>query len=197
MARASSAACSAVSTKGTRRGGESDIEILLDQCNISYRWTGNRVDWGTGNGLQLPKQCGNIIGRVLTIEQKPINPGTRADFRTVGIGKCLPQTDLQTPFRNGLLEGIDRKFHARTGCALAPQGHFSGPLVVRFSVCCPAYLVCAYDGFRELVTGKPLPAGFDQYVVFYDSARRRLTIATTRSTNISSGTPTTRQSNTS
>ena len=65
-----------------------------------------------GGGLQLRQHVGQAVGRVLAVEQQPVEAGAGADLGGVGVGQAEPQTDLRPALGHGLLESVDGGLHA-------------------------------------------------------------------------------------
>src|SRR5262245_30958503 len=102
-----------------------DVEHALDQHSIVPRRPHNRGSGAARCGLQLREQARNLVGRVLAVEQDPIEAGIRHDLGRDVAGETAPQADLQAAGRNGVLERVDRKVHgAHTNCTAMPP---SGP----------------------------------------------------------------------
>ena len=68
--------------------------------------TDDTVDRVGRRGLQLCKYGWDIAGRMLGVEQHPVQTTTRHDFRGIGTGQTVPDTDLSLTRSKGPLETI-------------------------------------------------------------------------------------------
>jgi len=96
---------------GHQHGLRAGVQDLLDLDGVIPGRThhgGNRI---RRHGLQLGEGGVERIGRVLAVDQQPVEPGARKDFRGVGAGQAGPQADLGFAVAQGLLERIGQEVH--------------------------------------------------------------------------------------
>ena len=58
------------------------------------------------NDLRLLQDAAQVVGRMLAVDQQPVEAGPGADLRRIVIGESEPQADLGALLGDGLLEGI-------------------------------------------------------------------------------------------
>ena len=94
-----------------------DVQVLLDQhlprLTEAHRHARNRMAVGVArNDLQLVQDRLQVVRRMFTIDQQPVEAGASADFGAVATGEAKPQTNLRTLFSHRLLERIHGGLHA-------------------------------------------------------------------------------------
>jgi hypothetical protein len=62
------------------------------------------------NHLQLRQDARDVVGRVLAVDQQPVEACPGADLGAVGAGQAQPQADLRALVGQGLLERVDWGF---------------------------------------------------------------------------------------
>lgn len=122
---------------GHQNGLHTQVEVLFDQRSLAHGYANHGVrtrarqrTGGAGNGLQLPENRAQIVGRVLAVDHQPVIAGAGQNFSAIGVSQTQPQADLGLLVLQGLLEDVDRCFHvcclfigsARLGCARRSNG---------------------------------------------------------------------------
>ena len=84
MAATSCLACSARLHHRNQQGLRADIEQLLDELDVARNRPHDRVRGIRRHRLQLSQDGPDIVGRVLAVDEQPIETGAGADFSAMG-----------------------------------------------------------------------------------------------------------------
>src|SRR5690606_6307582 len=91
---------------GHQQIGGSHVQQLLDHPGLA-RYRANHGRAGRrGDGLQLPEQGTEVIGRMLAIQQQPVKTAGSTHLGRIGVRHGHPEADLALAGLNGLLERI-------------------------------------------------------------------------------------------
>ncbi|MCY1426731.1 hypothetical protein D9M71_425570 [compost metagenome] len=93
-----------------QQGLRADVEQLLDHHRVADRRPDHRLAGVGRDGLQLAEQAAQVVGRVLAVEQQPVETGVGGQLGAVRIGQADPQADLLFGAQ-ALLEGVDGHLH--------------------------------------------------------------------------------------
>ena len=94
-----------------QQGLRADVEIALDQHHIV---PGGAHDAGRRaglRGLQLQQDVRHVVGRMLGVEQEPVEAGVRDDLGGDRAAQAAPQPDLKLALGDGVLERVTRHVH--------------------------------------------------------------------------------------
>ncbi len=96
---------------GHEEGRRTDVEAALDQHGVV---PGRPHDRGRGaalHRLQLRQQVGDVIRRVLAVEEQPVEAGVAHDVCRDIAAQAAPQADLQLAGGDRMLEGVAGEIH--------------------------------------------------------------------------------------
>src|SRR5262249_33000814 len=102
-------------------------EHALDEHGIVPGRAYDRRCGATGRRLKLSEKARNLVGRVLGVEQDPVEARIGHDLDSDVAGEAAPQADLQPTGGRRVLESVARKVHggaAQANCTAMPP---SGP----------------------------------------------------------------------
>ncbi|MNJ74898.1 hypothetical protein D3C77_719010 [compost metagenome] len=75
---------------GHQQGLGAYVQQLLDQHRVADRWADDRLRRVGRNGLQLGQQAVQVVGRVLAVQQQPVEASIGRQLGAVGIGQTQP-----------------------------------------------------------------------------------------------------------
>lgn len=99
-----------------------NVEVALDDIGVGGRGAHHSGARGSGDGLQLTEDGLQRVGRMLPIDEQPVETHGGAQFCGVTVGKSQPQPERRTPARTAIepISAHDLRFRreCRTGKSL-------------------------------------------------------------------------------
>ncbi|MCY1424366.1 hypothetical protein D9M71_401060 [compost metagenome] len=96
---------------GHQQGLGTDVQQLLDQHRVANGWADDRLGRVRRDGLKLGQQGAQIVGRMLAVEQQPVEARIGRQLCAVGIGKTEPEANLRLAGVEAGLERVDGQVH--------------------------------------------------------------------------------------
>ncbi|MNP73263.1 hypothetical protein D3C76_1699570 [compost metagenome] len=77
-----------------QQGLGADVEDLFDQRGIADHRADDRLRSVGRHRLQLTEQAAQVVGRVFTVDQQPVETGIGRQFCAIRVSQAKPQTNL-------------------------------------------------------------------------------------------------------